>query len=230
MYLHCSLHVGLERAIKLSRCCLRGICCYLCFRVIKRAVYFFMGSLLGSQLALAGAFDDRANSVVARLEAASLFMCEISSPSGDVTACGGEVSIIESGSYNAWSRGGRIFLTRRLVDHSTDDELAYVIAHEMAHVILEHPKSSNKNELEADYWSARLMNRANFDVNAAKKVLSRGQFRRILGFPFSLFSHPSNSRRLRTIGIALEEDKAFNTIFTGERDEDGTTGLFSRLP
>ena len=189
----------------------------------------FVG-LSSSQIATASTLEGRGSSIATRLDAASLFMCEISAPSGEVATCGGEISIVESGSYNAWSKGGRVYLTRRLVDVSSDDELAYVMAHEMVHVILEHSQSSIRNELEADYWAAKIMNRAHFDANAAKTVLSRGQFRRILGFPFSLLSHPSNSRRLRTIRRALDEDMAFNRAPSRNQDGVESASLLSALP
>jgi predicted Zn-dependent protease len=50
------------------------------------------------------------------------------------------VIILDSPEYNAFaSPGGHIFLTRRLVEAATsEDVLAAVIAHELAHIILKH--------------------------------------------------------------------------------------------
>lgn len=186
--------------------------------------------LLGTVPAAATTGDARVDAVAARLGTASLSVCENVEPDGAVTPCGGDISIVDSARYNAWAKAGRISLTSRLVNRSSDDELAFVIAHEMAHVILDHSGSSRKNELAADYWAAKLMFRSGFDANAASHVLARLQFRRVLGFPFSLLSHPSQSRRMESVRRALEEEAVLASAGAGIQTASATDPVISALP
>lgn len=55
-------------------------------------------------------------------------------------ACGFGVELGNTDNVNAWSDGYRVVITRGMLNHArTDDELAYVMAKEMAHNILAHP-------------------------------------------------------------------------------------------
>ena len=176
--------------------------------------------LFAAAPAAAEASDARVDAVAAKLDTASLSVCENVEPDDTVTSCGGEITIVDSPRYNAWAKAGRISLTSRLVNLSSDDELAFVIAHEMAHVMLDHSGSSRNNELVADYWAAKLMFRSGFDANAAERVLARLQTRRVLGFPFSLISHPGPSRRMQTVRRALEEESGLASA--GARIQSGS--------
>jgi Zn-dependent protease with chaperone function len=138
--------------------------------------------------------------IAGKLALASLAMCEAYQPDGAITDCFGAIHITDSRAYNAYARNGAVYLTRGLVEQSSADELAFVIAHEQAHVILGHTGSTPARELEADRMAARMMRSAGFDPTAAAAPLARMETRRVLGFPFSLFTHPSAARRLRAIG------------------------------
>ncbi|MCL1836087.1 MAG: M48 family metalloprotease [Treponema sp.] len=67
----------------------------------------------------------------------------INSPRPAVSFIGFYVTILDSPEFNAFaSPGGHIFLTKGLVEAaSSEDMLAAVIAHELAHVILRHGQS-----------------------------------------------------------------------------------------
>lgn len=55
-------------------------------------------------------------------------------------ACGFGVELGNTDAVNAWSDGYRVMITRGMLNHArTDDELAYVMARELAHNILAHP-------------------------------------------------------------------------------------------
>ncbi|GIZ50643.1 M48 family metalloprotease [Noviherbaspirillum aridicola] len=55
-------------------------------------------------------------------------------------ACGFGVELGNSDAVNAWSDGYRVMITRGMMNHvRNDDELAYVMARELAHNILAHP-------------------------------------------------------------------------------------------
>jgi hypothetical protein len=174
--------------------------------------------------------EDRVREISNRISEASLSICESVDSDGSVSPCANEISVVRRSNYNAWSKHGRIFLTSTLVKQSTDDELAFAVAHEMMHCILDHSGSSVKNELEADYWAARLMARSGYDAFAAKSVLARFKINRILSFPFSMFTHPATSRRMKAISGALIEEWVMNTDTTLFRSENVAVGLMESLP
>lgn len=169
--------------------------------------------------------DGRVREISSRLSDASLSLCQSVDLDGEISPCADDVTVVRKSRYNAWSNNGRIFLTSALVKNSNDDELAFAVAHEMMHCILNHSGSSVKNELEADYWAAKVMSRAGYDAFAARSVLSRFQVNRVLGFPFSMFTHPSNSRRMKAISGALVEEWVMNGEANYLRSENMAIGL-----
>jgi predicted Zn-dependent protease len=159
--------------------------------------------LAGITPAAAFTGDARVDAIIERINAASLTSCEEYGPDGKASPCGGQITIVKSKRYNAWAKRGRISLTSKMVDASNDDELAYVIAHELAHTVLGHIGGRKQDELAADYWGATMMTRAGFDASAAGTVLARFQSKRRLGFSFALVNtHPSTRRRMREIARA----------------------------
>jgi predicted Zn-dependent protease len=82
-----------------------------------------------------------------------------------------------------------------------DDELAAVLAHELAHNVLQHQSSANRKrsererEVEADRLSLYLMDRAGFDPQASVAFWERFRPRRGL---FSR-SHPHWQKRVEIL-------------------------------
>lgn len=147
--------------------------------------------------------------ILAKLAAASLALCSVYD-GAEETSCFGPVEVTQSGGYNAYARNGTVYLTRGLVEQSSEAELAFVIAHEQAHVALNHPGSSPAREIEADKWAAQVMRSAGYDPQAARGVLARMEGRRVLGFPFSLLTHPSAGRRMAAIQSAASGVESSN--------------------
>jgi hypothetical protein len=121
--------------------------------------------------------------------------------------CGGELSLSSSGTLNAWADGRHIIVTTGMRDFArSDDEVAFVIAHEMAHNILGHlgPHSkmgifgtrARNSELDADRFAVRLMSAGGYQPSAGVAFLERS--RRRLWWAFSL-DHPSFGGRIRAI-------------------------------
>lgn len=122
---------------------------------------------------------------------------------------------------NAWSDGGAVAVTVRLVDFvHTDDELAFVIAHEMEHDILHHAERTHGHspllasfgvgaatikatEVEADRFAVRLMLRAGYDPLAGEAFLRR--FSRARG-PALALTHPGTERRVALIRAEAEAE------------------------
>ncbi|AHE52895.1 M48 family metallopeptidase [Sphingomonas sanxanigenens] len=111
-----------------------------------------------------------------------------------VPGCVSRVEIRPSEAYNGWADGITAQLSSAMVDFTQDDdELATVIAHEMAHNILRHRVRLNEagvsrglfaqvgrnarltraTEIEADRLGVYLMARAGFDPHAAARFWDR---------------------------------------------------------
>lgn len=127
-------------------------------------------------------------------------------------ACPSHVHLARSGQRNAYADGRHVFLTTGLLAKiHDDDELAFVIAHEMAHNILRHAAVMRSNsvkhglghtlgnsgrivrqaERDADALAGVLMIDAGFDPVGGAAVLTR------LGNNLGLFeAHDSAGRRI----------------------------------
>ncbi len=100
------------------------------------------------------------------------------------TGCASRVQVLPSNRLNAKADGDVVEITSATIaEAQDDDELAFVIAHEMAHNVLGHPASLNKigrsakhvftTEVEADRLGLRLMKAAGFDPAAAARFWVR---------------------------------------------------------
>jgi Zn-dependent protease with chaperone function len=137
---------------------------------------------------------------------------------GSVDACIGRVRLAWSSQMNAFSLRGYVIMTTAMLGYMrSDDELAVVLGHELAHSILGHegvrdeegllaglgikPNAIWKREAAADRLGLRLMAAAGYDLDAAIPFWDR-----YLGaydwFPQIFRSHPSRGARAR---IAREE-------------------------
>ena len=137
---------------------------------------------------------------------------------GSVPACLGRVRLARSTQVNAFATGRAVVMTVAMLNFlRSDDELAVVLGHELAHNIFHHramrseegilrglglkPSAVWKREEAADRFGLRLMAAADYDLDAAIPF-----WRRDLGkydwFPQIFRSHPSLGARER---IAAEE-------------------------
>lgn len=135
-----------------------------------------------------------------------------------VPACLGRIRLARSQQTNAFATGSYVVMTTSMLDYvRSEDELAVVLGHEMAHDILGHPATRSeegvlaglgihasniwKREADADRFGLRLMAAAGYDLDAAIPF-----WRRYLGkfdwFPQIFRSHPSLGARER---IAADE-------------------------
>jgi hypothetical protein len=136
-------------------------------------------------------------------------------------ACLARVRLARSDQVNAFASGRYVIMTTSMLDFlRSEDELAVVLGHEMAHDILGHPATRSeegvlaglgihpnniwRREEAADRFGLRLMAAAGYDLDAAIPF-----WRRYLGkydwFPQIFRSHPSLGAREK---IAREEIEA----------------------
>ncbi len=146
-----------------------------------------------------------------------------------------------SGAINAYADGRSITVTTAMMDFAkTDEELALIIGHELAHNTMKHVRKAVWNtvisgfatrttrpfESEADYVGLYYMARAGYDLTGVEN------FWRRLGVkhPKSIVrakTHPITPERLLSIGLARQEieakRKAGKTLlpnYTREQDPD----------
>jgi beta-barrel assembly-enhancing protease len=91
--------------------------------------------------------------------------------------CLSEVELIPSRKLNASADGRIVQITTGVLEQTRDDaELAFVIAHEMAHNILRHPETPGARrheEIEADRLAIKLMIASGYDADAAARFWTR---------------------------------------------------------
>lgn len=143
---------------------------------------------------------------------------EIALRLGSVPACLGRVRLARSTQVNAFATGRTVVMTLAMLNFlRSDDELAVVLGHELAHNIFNHramrsedgilrglgikPSAVWKREEAADRFGLRLMAAAGYDLDSAIPFWRR-YLRKYDWFPQIFRSHPSLAARER---IAAEE-------------------------
>lgn len=142
--------------------------------------------------------------------------------------CGGHLSLSQSSTLNAWADGKHIVVSTAMTKFArSNDEIAFVIAHEMAHNILGHMHGQNVSqgifgtgnsrsksiEIEADSYAVGLMSKAGYRPQAGVTFLQHSQRR--LWWAFSL-SHPSFGRRIQSVLAAISSLNAPKSYWTRE--------------
>jgi predicted Zn-dependent protease len=150
-----------------------------------------------------------------------------------VPACQFSVQLLESNQINGIADGRRVGVTTGAMRFvRSDDELAWLLAHEIAHNVLSHsqnarlrvmlnaflgatvgasatvPASVPRRSLEAqaDYVGAFIMARAGYDVQAIKQFWRRMEsLRSRENTPEMDVSHPTTDERLASFEITLKE-------------------------
>ena len=120
-----------------------------------------------------------------------------------VAACKARFQLIPGNYADAVANGTWVQLSTRMAGFATNaDELAAILAHELAHNALGHRKAKAKiqrsQELQADRLMPYLMARAGFDPDAAIGLWRRFDAQR-LGVLFPSATHPPWSERVRAV-------------------------------
>lgn len=136
--------------------------------------------------------------------------------------CPSNVELVPGDDVNAWADGDRIVVSAALLEQcDTDDDLALVIAHELAHNLLHHSDklaiaggsagevlellgsgsaTMRQTEEEADRLAVRLMTAATYDMTRAEAFLRRlldGRDASMAG------THPTADRRLALLKVEI---------------------------
>jgi membrane-associated protease RseP (regulator of RpoE activity) len=131
-----------------------------------------------------------------------VFDVQVEAPLGCFAA-----STVRGADYaNASMGGGQVAITTGMLRFvESNDEIALILGHEIAHHILSHTASRPSYEADADYMGCYLAARAGFDVSVAPHLWERfGRFE-----PFSLDndrrSHPGTPERALALEATIEE-------------------------
>lgn len=118
---------------------------------------------------------------------------------GSVAGCSARVRLARSPQFNAFASRGYAIVTTAMLDFvRSDDELAIILGHEMAHVVLGHdPKPGRRSvvraqEQAADRLGLRLAWAAGYDISAAIPFWRRLAAR---GGPHLFNDHPGLAER-----------------------------------
>jgi Peptidase family M48/PDZ domain len=132
--------------------------------------------------------------------------------------CGGRTVVVPANDFNAWSDGRYVAVTSRLMNDVADDsELAFVVAHEMSHNILQHSLQLRgrshllaefgigsgrvkMTEVEADTLAVGLLMKAGYNLEAPARFLVRSEQKRPYDFAIT---HPGLKRRLEIVNVEI---------------------------
>ena len=130
--------------------------------------------------------------------------------SGDA-ACASRIQIVAGSTINAQADGRYVQINAKMLEFvNSDDELATIMAHELAHNILRHialKTPSKQAEYAADHMGVWLMARAGYDVDAVIPFWTRFEKRTNAGI-FADGTHPSSKKRLAGVAAAVAAFKA----------------------
>lgn len=126
-----------------------------------------------------------------------------------VAICDIPVELARTGDVFAWTNGTKVKIGEGMLQFAaTDPELALVVSHELAHIILNHTGSffglgSARLEREADYVGLYILARAGFDLERGVRLFDRMS----VAFPKldEAASHPPLRSRLRALRDTARE-------------------------
>ena len=161
-----------------------------------------------------------------KIAAATEQYLENNGMSGEVRNFSWEFNLVKDNQVNAFCMpGGKIVVYEGLMNLvSSDDELAVVIGHEVAHAVAKHSNErmsqqlvaqygvmlpfSRKHETEADYMGLILMTMAGYNPNVAVTFWQKMSANGGSGAPEFMSTHPSDANRIAEINRHLPQIKA----------------------
>lgn len=126
-----------------------------------------------------------------------------------VAICDVPVELARTGEVYAWTNGAKVKIAEGMLRFAaTDPELALVVSHELAHIILNHTGSffgvgTARLEREADYVGLYILARGGFDLERGVRLFDRMS----VAFPKldEAASHPPLRARLRALRDTARE-------------------------
>lgn len=170
-------------------------------------IFLLTGTNCWAQSGMSLSDGPRVEKIFRALESGSMDVCKYVHHNSYETSCAGPSPKFTNSISTARLKSGIIEISETFSKSLDDDELAFVISHEISHKILQHQKSSHTNEISADILAIKIMAVSGFNPRASIKVLRKGNISWILNFPFSLISHPNSSTRIKNISSVIETYK-----------------------
>ena len=155
-------------------------------------------------------FDlNKLNIIALRVYAANPFTCDRHNNINYRAAlCYRPIKISHAVSGIARSTPDTILINSNWLAKLNDDQIAFIIAHELAHHIndqspgLSSKMSSRESELRADLFAGFILKRASYDARQISNFLRSIEYRRILSFPLGTYRYPSYRSRRAVIEIS----------------------------
>lgn len=120
---------------------------------------------------------------------------QLQAQAGDICPNTASVAIYDSDSVQAWTDHKDVAITRGMMRKaSTKDELAFVLAHELAHGCLARTSRPN-TESAADALGYEMMKKAGYDTAGAESILLKTD----KGLLALSLTHPSNKARIKKL-------------------------------
>mgnify|MGYP001011502317 CR=1 FL=1 len=123
-----------------------------------------------------------------------------------VSGCASQVELLAGGKLNAWADGRHILIGEALLDASrTDDALAFVIAHELAHNVLRATAGeahSRVAEFDADHLALSLVRGAGYDAAGALATWKPYFYR-----AGASSTHPAPDARVAAIASGIADER-----------------------
>lgn len=176
------------------------------FSIIAACCLFILCPLSKAVASSTGTNDldlNKLNLIALRVYAANPFPCDKHNKIDYRAArCYRLIKISHAVSGIARSTPNTILINGNWLAKLNDDQIAFIIAHELAHHIndqspgLSSKMSSRESELRADLFAGFILKRASYDARQITNFLKNIEYRRILSFPLGTSRYPSyRSRR-----------------------------------
>lgn len=161
----------------------------------------------------------RMNAVVNAIEASIGELCEDPAYADDFVACEFDATIMNGSSPRGLATAQGIYISEGMLSAARNDsELAFVIGHEAAHVVLGHLQSLRSHslkeiELEADEYGLLFAKRAGYDPYASFTILRRVENAVTRDSSAGFATHPSFSERRTALENTVRKLERRDTNF-----------------
>jgi predicted Zn-dependent protease len=201
-------------------------------KLVAIAVLLVLGACAPGRHIPAGqiAYDTQENyqrlqRVLQPIAVANAVLCEetvgVMMIQGDTEVCALSVGVSKSGALNAWTDGTNIMITRPMLGLlQSDDELAFILSHELAHILERHVQKASAASLAGAF----------LDVFASSKgVNTNGTFRTV----GALIGSKDREREADKVGAYLMARAGFDPragAWLWERMPPGQDGWLASHP
>ncbi len=143
--------------------------------------------------------EERLHRVISAIAPTASTVCHEMGLSGQGSSCVFGVELADKGGVNAYADGNKVVVLPGLLEFAkTDEELAFVLSHELAHNMMRHPQKSQGNQI-----LGTLLGGAVDMLIASQGVNSQGAFSKVGAATATLSFSPEFEREADYIGMYI---------------------------